>query len=336
MLYRILCLMIALVALASSACADDAQPTTPPPPRNISAGNWNGNRAMNDIANQLTFGRRGLDTIGHEKTVVYIESQLAKTKASSVNGQQWIDTGETGNGSSWLGWDAKKTHGPNHAMVNIVARFFPDNPRRIIIGTHYDSIVRAYADKNHPEAPMPGANNSASGVALLLETARALSAMKEPPPVGVDIIFFDGEEGPLSLGAGDRNWRALGSPFFAQHLSDIYPDEKPESAVLFDMVCYKNLKLRPEPSSVEAAKDKVEKFWNIGASISPSIFKAEPYPYKIEDDHDALMSVGIPSFLVIGFEYDPWFNTTQDTIDKCSKTNIEAVGRTLLKYIYAQ
>src|SRR6202041_2710035 len=138
--------------------------------------------------------------------------------------------------------------GQHHAMTNIIAPIDPDAPRRMILGTHYDSIIRAYADKEHPEAPMPGANNSASGVALLLETARALSTLP-PPPVGVDFVFFDGEEGPKSLGEGDREWRPLGSPYFAQHLEDFYPNAKPEQAVLFDMVCYKNLELNEEQTS---------------------------------------------------------------------------------------
>lgn len=289
---------------------------------------------MNDIAAQLSFGSRALDTGGHEKTIQYIESEMARTNAANVKGQQWIDRGDDGMWHAWLGWAYQGKGGTQHDLVNVVARFFPDNPRRIIVGTHYDSIVRAYRDKDHPEAPMPGANNSASGVAVLLETARALAVLP-PPPVGVDFVFFDGEEGPKSLGAGDPQWRALGSPYFAGHLGDFYPDRKPESAVLFDMVCYKNLELNIEPLSLVTAKTEVKKFWDIGRQTAPAIFATEPLPYAIDDDHDALIRAGIPSFLVIDFKYEPWFNTTGDTIDKCSAASLEAVGRTLLQYIYA-
>ena len=100
------------------------------------------------------------------------------------------------------------------AMTNIIARFKPYNPRRVIVATHFDSIVKAYRDTKKPDAPMPGANNSASGVALLLETARVLSEMPEAPPVGIDMIFFDGEEGSISIGAGDPNSHPIGSPLF--------------------------------------------------------------------------------------------------------------------------
>jgi glutaminyl-peptide cyclotransferase len=301
----------------------------------IPADAWKGKQAMDDIAAQLTFGPRAMDTAGHEKTVQYIENELGKTKAATIKGQQWIDYGDkTGLAQTFLGAARTGKGSTQHAMVNIVARFYPDNPRRIIVGTHYDSIIRAYRDKEHPEATMPGANNSASGVALLLETERVLSTLPTPP-VGIDFVFFDGEEGPKSLGEGDREWRPLGSPYFTQHLEDFYPNAKPEQAVLFDMVCYKNLELNPEQQSLTKAKPETDKFWRIGAEVAPEIFKQDGVPYPISDDHDAFNKAGIPAFLVIDFKYDPWFNTTQDTIDKCSAASLEAVGRTLLQYIYA-
>ncbi len=152
-------------------------------------------------------------------------------------------------------------------MTNIIARLAPSNPRRIIVATHYDSIVRAYRDDKKPDAPMPGANNSASGVAVLLETARVLGTLP-PPPVGIDMIFFDGEEGPKSLGAGDPNWLALGSPYFTAHLGDFYSTRKPESAVVFDMVCYRNLQLNPELSSLFYAQERNRRSFGVSAPLS--------------------------------------------------------------------
>jgi glutaminyl-peptide cyclotransferase len=299
----------------------------------IPPGVWDGKLAMGHIAAQLTFGSRALDTAGHERTVEYIENVMTRAKAASVTGQQWIDTGGNDLGHALLSWAHIGGGSTRHALVNIVARFYPDNPRRIILGTHYDSIVRAYRDRDHPDGPMPGANNSASGVAVLLQTARALAALP-PPPVGIDFVFFDGEEGPKSLGAGDPQWRPLGSPYFAEHLGDFYPDRKPEVAILFDMVCTRNLVLNPEPQSLASANSQVARFWDLGRKTAPAVFAEMPYSAKIDDDHDALIKTGIPSFLVIDFKYDPWFNTTEDTIDKCSAASLEVVGRTLLQYIY--
>jgi glutaminyl-peptide cyclotransferase len=277
---------------------------------------WDGSRAMAHIEAQLRFTPRSMDRPGHQKTIDYIKAELAKVGVTTVTTQNFVDRG---------------SDGKLLALFNIVARLNPENPRRVIVATHYDSIVRAYRDPN-PEAAMPGANNSASGVALLLETARVLS-LSPKPPVGVDMIFFDGEEGPKSLGAGDPDWHPIGSPHFAEHLKDYYPDAKPEKAVDFDMVCKKDIQLMPDASSIKSAPGELKKFWDLGAAIAPKAFSTKP-TYPIGDDHTALNDAGIPSFLVIDFEYEPYFNTSQDTLDKCSPQSLETVGRTLLQYLY--
>jgi glutaminyl-peptide cyclotransferase len=279
---------------------------------------WEGSRAMAHIEAQLRFTPRSLDMPGHQKTIDYIKAELAKVGVTAVTTQDFVYRGNDG-----------KTH----PLFNIVARLNPENPRRVIAATHYDSIVRAYRDPKNTQAPMPGANNSASGVAVLLETARVLS-LSPAPPVGIDMIFFDGEEGPKSLGAGDPEWRALGSPHFVEHLKDYYPNGKPEKAVVFDMVCKKDIQLMPEPSSLQLALPEVKKFWGLGIGITPSAFVTKTVSYPISDDHTALNQAGIPSFLVIDFEYEPYFNTSEDTLDKCSTQSLEAVGRTLLRYLY--
>lgn len=286
----------------------------------IRTENWSGDRAMADIATQLRFTPRSLDTIGHEKTIDFIQTELAKSSVKAIKAQRWNYVDKDGN---------------EHKLTNIIARFDLSNPHRIIVGTHYDSIVRAYQDPRTPNAAMPGANNSASGVAVLLETARALSVLKDPP-LGVDLVFFDGEEGPKSLGAGDPKWYPLGSPYFAAHLTDIYPKLKPEKAIVFDMVCFNKLKLHPEVSSIKSASTEVTKFWDIGQKLSPSVFMREPTDFAINDDHTALTEAKIPSFLVIDFDYEPWFNTTKDTIENCSPTSLEIVGRTLMIYLFSQ
>jgi glutaminyl-peptide cyclotransferase len=279
---------------------------------------FDGQRAMALIAEQLRFTPRSLDTPGHQKTIDFIKAELAKAGVDNVSLQRWAYKGDDGE---------------SYAMTNIMARLDASNPRRMILATHYDSIIRAYADKTNPNGPMPGANNSASGVAVLLETARVLSLLPKPA-VGIDMIFFDGEEGAKSLGAGDPQWHALGSPYFTAHLKDFYPNAKPEKAVVFDMVCDRDLKLKPEPSSVTSALPEVQKFWRAGAGIAPSAFDTHITAYPISDDHTALAAAGIPSFLVIDFEYEPYFNTTQDTPDKCSAESLQAVGRTTLQYLY--
>ena len=303
--FRSLALAVALVLLVPPAAHAEAD---------ISL--WDGSRAMAHIEAQLRFTPRSMDMPGHQKTIDYIKTELAKSGVTAVTTQDFV----------------YRNGGKPLALFNIVARLNPENPRRVIVATHYDSIIRAYRDSKNPQAAMPGANNSASGVALLLETARVLSA-SPPPPVGVDLIFFDGEEGPKSLGAGDPDWHPIGSPHFVEHLKDYYPNGKPEKAVDFDMVCKKDILLMPEASSVKTAPVEVKKFWELGAAIAPKAFSTK-LTYPISDDHTALNEAGIPSFLVIDFEYEPYFNTSEDTLDKCSAQSLETVGRTLLRYLY--
>jgi glutaminyl-peptide cyclotransferase len=312
-LRKLAALAVALALLPQAAPAR-AQTKT-----DVQTDLWDGQRAMAAIGELLRFTPRSMETAGHQQTIDFIKAELAKTKAEPAALQRWVFRSEDGK---------------PFAMTNIIARFQPSNPRRVIVATHYDSIIKAYRDAKNPDAPMPGANNSSSGVAVLLETARVLSLLPAPP-VGIDFVFFDGEEGHKSLGAGDPDFAPIGSPYFAAHLRDFYPAKKPEKAVDLDMVCDKDLHLKPDPSSIDSAGPEVKKFWDIGAATAPASFDPRALPYAMSDDHSALAAAGIPSFLVIDFEYEPFYNTTQDTLDKCSAKSLEAVGRTLLQYLYA-
>lgn len=315
---------VTLALLLAGPARAQAQPqevqpqAQPQAQRQVQTELWDGQRAMAVIGDLLRFTPRSMETAGHQQTIDYIKAELAKTKADPVALQRWVF----------------RNDGKPFAMTNIIARFQPSNPRRVIVATHYDSIVKAYRDARTPDAPMPGANNSSSGVAVLLETARVLSLLPALP-VGIDFVFFDGEEGSKSLGAGDPEFAPIGSPYFAGHLRDFYPEKKPEKAAVFDMVCDRDLHLKPDPSSIDSAGPELKKFWDIGIATAPSSFDAKPLPYAMSDDHSALAAAGVPSFLVIDFEYEPFYNTTQDTLDKCSAKSLEAVGRTLLQYLYA-
>jgi peptidase M28-like protein len=151
----------------------------------------------------------------------------------------------------------------------------------------------------------------------------------------VDFIFFDGEEGPLSLGAGDRNWRALGSPYFAKHIEEFYSSKLPAAAVVFDMVCKPDIRLHPERSSLDSATQDIELFWGIGRKLAPQNFPSSMQGIVL-DDQTALAAVGIPSLLLIDFDYEPWFNTTGDTEDKCSLGSLQAVGNVTTAFAIAR
>ena len=129
----------------------------------VQTDQWSGQRALDIIVQLLKFTPRSMETVGHQQTIDYITAELPKTKFDTVTTQRWVE----------------RAGGRTMAMTNIIARFNPDNPRRMIVATHYDSIIRAYRDAKHPDAPMPGANNSASGVAAAAgNRARAVAAAR--------------------------------------------------------------------------------------------------------------------------------------------------------------
>ena len=99
------------------------------------------------------------------------------------------------------------------------------------------------------------------------------------------------------------------------------------------MVCDKDLKISKEQSSAQNAPAQIETFWNIAKKIDGNAFRDQVGP-EIRDDHTPLNEAGIPSFLVIDFEYPP-FHTTNDTLDKCDAKSLETVASAVLNYAYS-
>lgn len=280
---------------------------------------WNGERAMEDIRALLAFTPRSPGTPGQKQTLEYIRRELSRNPQAVLSEQAWTH---------------RRDDGVELPMTNVIARLWPGKVKRVLLGTHHDGIIRAYKDRANPNGLMPGANNSASGVALLLETSRALMTAGVEPDAGVDLVFFDGEEGDYAMGGGRQPWRPVGSPYFVERMPQLYPGRPPGVAIVFDLVCRKDLLVRPEPSSLERARTEMDNFWAIGRRVSPATFDMRPLDDPIGDDHTAFLHEGYWAFLVIDFRPTPWFNTTQDTIDKCSPRSLEAIGRTLSRYLY--
>lgn len=276
---------------------------------------FDGNEALAVVSQQLGFGPRFISSEGHERVQRFLVSEM-EVLAHQTALQQWSRV------------DAE---GKKQQLTNIVGRFYPEKKPRIILGTHFDSKRFADLDKNNPQLPVPGANDSASGTAVLVEIARELANSNRVPNLGVDIVFFDGEEGEEDL--TKTSWEPLGSSYFAQHLEELYSEGNPELAIVVDMVCDKNLTIYKERSSAANAPKPVDEFWRIARSNYPLFFLDE-VKYETRDDHTPLVEAGIPSFLVIDFDY-PAFHTSEDTIDKCSTESLEAVGDSLIKYLYS-
>jgi hypothetical protein len=209
-------------------------------------------------------------------------------------------------------------------FTNIRASFRPDSPRRILFGAHWDS--RPFADRDPDPArrrdPVPGANDGASGVAVLLEVASRLK--DAPPEVGVDLLLFDGED----CGAdGLPETYALGS----QHFVRSNPRYRPEYAVILDMVGRREMRLPKEGNSAEAAAELTATIWRIAAEIGSTAF-VDSVGDAVWDDHVAFLQVGIPAVDIIDIE-DPFWHTVRDTPEHCSAESLGQVGRVVLELI---
>ena len=207
------------------------------------------------------------------------------------------------------------------AFRNIIGRIKPEEKRRVLLGTHYDT--RAWADRDAREelrtTPILGANDGASGVAVLLELAMAWK--DHPPLIGVDLIFFDGE---------DFGWAQNWDDYFLGSRAWVHdhPDYRPEWGVIVDMIGDASLRISKERESFTRAPEVVQRLWNAASSVGAGAFVDERGG-RILDDHSAFLDKGLPVILVIDFQYR-WFHTSEDTPDKCSAESLGQVGRTLM------
>jgi hypothetical protein len=252
------------------------------------------------IRRQVNFGPRYAGTSGHEQTINFINNYL-ESLSLPVTLQTWTHSGQD----------------RAYEFTNIIGRFNPENPRRLLLAAHYDSKIG-----------IPGANDSASGVAVLLELAASIRQLPQPPSFGIDLVFFDAEEGEPLI---DAPWIPLGSIYFSQHLTDIYPAALPQAGILVDMVCTANPGFYPELNSLQLAPGITNKFFNIASNKYPGLFLTQP-KHSIGDDHLALNQSGIPTTLIIGWNYKYW-HTSNDTVDKCQAKTTEAVKNSLLEFI---
>ncbi|MBI3721134.1 MAG: M28 family peptidase [Fimbriimonas ginsengisoli] len=209
-------------------------------------------------------------------------------------------------------------------MWNVIGeQNWKDARTRAVLLAHWDT--RPYADQERDpdlaKKPIPGANDGASGVAVLLELMRVMK--DQHPDVGVLYLLVDGEDlGP------ELDEMFLGAVAFSKDL----PSPKPDYGILLDMIGDKDLRIPVEPHSYELAKPLVQAFYRHAQMIGLlSTFPAEFGPV-IEDDHLSLNKAGVPTMDLIDFDYEPW-HTTRDTPEQCSAESLGKVGRMLQSWL---
>jgi glutaminyl-peptide cyclotransferase len=264
-------------------------------PLNYQQG-FNGDRAFRDVLTQVTYGPRTPGSKSHTYEINYIKSELKKA--------EWrVSIQET----TWNGFP----------ISNIISYrgVYEDTPT-IILGAHYDS--RLLADQEvvpQPGRAVPGANDGASGVAILLELARSLPEDTVP----VWLVFFDAED---NGGLEGRDW-IMGSRAFVANMMF-----SPQAVVIVDMVGDADLNIYIEINSDPVL---VQEIWGQAVNLGYMQFIMEK-KYSILDDHSAFLEAGIPAVDIIDFDY-PFWHTQADTPDKISVESLQAVGETLWTWI---
>lgn len=298
-----LCIILALQLTACTAPTPAPATSTPAPapaatitPR---PAYFDGQRAYADVQTQVSFGPRIPGTPGHDKIREWIMNEAI------VAGWQF----ET---------QASETMG--HTIYNLIAKNSEQAPQ-IIIGAHYDS--RIYSDNdpdpaNHTK-PVPGANDGASGVSVLLELARSLPENTVP----IWLVFFDAEDnGRIE----SWDW-ILGSREFVKN-----NPLRPRAVIIVDMIGDADLNIYRERNSNVELTDAI---WATAKSLSHDDKFIDEDGYSMLDDHTPFVEAGIPAIDIIDFDY-PYWHTIQDTPDKVSAESLQVVGETLRTWVIQQ
>ncbi len=227
----------------------------------------------------------------------------------------------------------RRTGKPVH-MENLLVTWHPDRRERILLAAHYDTRPFPDRDPADPKGVFLGANDGASGVALLMELARSMPGLAGP--VGVDFVLFDAEEYVVA----PRDPYFLGSTFFArQYAAERRAGRGPvyRAAAVIDMVADRDLEIWQEVNSVTWPETRpiVAEIWGVAARLGVRQFVPRP-KHEVQDDHLPLRNLGgIPACSIIDFDYPAW-HTTRDLPAECSAESLAAVGRVMLAWLREQ
>ncbi|MFZ5920475.1 MAG: M28 family peptidase [Chloroflexota bacterium] len=294
---RIILLLLALsAAVLFGLAACSASPDLPGPEATPVPNVFDGQRALDDVTTQVAFGPRTLGSSAHAQFRAWLVDELA--------GAGWQVT-------------VQETEAMGRPVYNILATRSDADPV-VILGAHYDSrrVADQDPDPSKRDRPVPGANDGASGVAVLLEIARVLPADSLP----VWLVFFDAEDDGDLPGS---DW-ILGSRAFADSLT-----VRPQAVVIVDMIGDADLNLYQERNSDPALTQAI---WSQAAALGyETAFIPQP-KYRMLDDHIPFKQLGLTVVDIIDFDY-PYWHTTKDTPDKVSAESLQIVGETLLRWI---
>jgi glutaminyl-peptide cyclotransferase len=293
-------IFLGLLVLSAAVWVEIAQPFDT---QSAAPQAFDGQRAMQDVQYQMSLGSRTVGSQAHAQAVDWMVSELEKS-----------------------GWETQvqESEAMGHPIRNVVAKWGQGRPW-IVIGAHYDSRLVADQDPDPAQRtlPVPGANDGASGVAVLLELARTLPGQFESqnqPAPQVWLVFFDAEDNGNLPG---WDW-ILGSRAFVAGL-----ESQPEAAVVVDMIGDKDLNVYQERNS---DPELTQQIWAQADALGYSDRIIPQLKYSVLDDHTPFLEAGIPAADMIDFDY-PYWHTRQDTADKVSADSLKVIGDTLTAWL---
>jgi hypothetical protein len=296
---------------------------------------FDGDRAYRLLKQQCDFGVRPLGTDAHEKCKEFLLAEMKK----------YADTTVT---------QLFRYHGM--PVTNIVGVIYPAGATRaaaypVVLMAHWDtrpiadgpfSSHKADGYRYGPRGwnrtnPIMGADDGASGAAILLELARVLK--KNRPPVGVLLVLDDGEDYGDFLAQGQSgnpqgDGVELGSRYFALHFRETKEFGQPSYGILLDMVGAKGAFFPRERQSQARAQTSNDKVFGTAESLGyGKVFRSNE-AQEVNDDHIAVNDAGIPMIDIIHpLPYPPYdltgyryWHTLQDTPDKCGAQTLKVVG----------
>lgn len=299
----------------------------------VSVPRFDRDTAYQFVVDQLAFGPRVMNSEGHEAAKNWLVGKMKSYGADVIE--------QTFTAKAYTGLTLNGT--------NIIAQYNPELSNRIVLAAHWDTrhIADSPLSAERKDEPILGADDGASGVAVLMEVARQLNA--SPIELGVDIIFFDAEDYGFSkeeyANQQEQQESVLSYALGAQHWSrNKHTNQSYQYGILLDMVGAKNAYFPKEGYSMQYAPQVVEKIWKLARSMGYSNYFADVEGGGVTDDHYFVNVMGgVPMIDIINLPpnsnnkgFGSHWHTHNDDINVIDKRTLRAVGQVMLAVLYRE
>ncbi|MGQ9729666.1 MAG: M28 family peptidase [Candidatus Zipacnadales bacterium] len=327
--------MLSVILLMGGWTSCSPRPHSQPPlpvPTPITKPIFDASRAFQYLQEQVALGPRAPGTKGHTKCQEYLFAKLKATAHKVIKQEFRLRT----------------SFGGPYDFANLLGLYGPETGGpTLMLCAHWDTrpVADEDPDPAHRQTPLLGANDGASGVAVLLELTNAFA--DTPPPIPLIIAFWDAEDSGKSSAPPPYHGFLLGSDYFVKHMPD---EARPDEVILLDMVGGDSkhnprvgtrmniagndeFDLPIETHSIQAAPALVDEVYSAAERLGHKAFQRRR-GYTVIDDHLPFIRAGIPAIDLVEFDYPEW-HTIDDIPEHCSIDALKQVGETLMEVIYS-